>query len=72
MPKAFGKVGWVIFDESPLDAFMFGVDDNDEMVLALDDLRVRGSRVTTQGKATQTVGLARHAVRCRATGNPLG
>ena len=30
MPKAFGDVGWVIFDESPLDAFMFGVDHNDD------------------------------------------
>ena len=29
MPKAFGKVGLVMVDETPLDAFMFGVDTND-------------------------------------------
>ena len=39
MPKAFGDVGWVIFDESPLDAFMFGVDINDQVALELDTLR---------------------------------
>ena len=39
MPKAFGDVGWVIFDESPLDAFMFGVDINDQVTHALDTLR---------------------------------
>jgi hypothetical protein len=39
MPKAFGDVGWVIFDESPLDAFMFGVDLNDQVTLELDTLR---------------------------------
>ena len=39
MPKAFGDVGWVIFDESPLDAFMFGVDINDQVTLGLDTLR---------------------------------
>ena len=39
MPNAFGDVGWVIFDESPLDAFMFGVDINDEVTLELDTLR---------------------------------
>ena len=31
MPKTFGDVGWVIFDENPLDAFMFGVDINDQV-----------------------------------------
>jgi hypothetical protein len=41
MPKAFGDVGWVIFDESPLDAFMFGVDLNDQVTLELDTLRTR-------------------------------
>ena len=39
MPKAFGDVGWVIFDESPLDAFMFGVDINDQVTLELDTLK---------------------------------
>ena len=38
MPKAFGDVGWVIFDESPLDAFMSGVDLNDQVTLELDTL----------------------------------
>ena len=39
MPKTFGDVGWVIFDENPLDAFMFGVDINDQVTLGLDTLR---------------------------------
>jgi hypothetical protein len=39
MPKAFGKVSWVIIDESPLDAFMWGVDINDQVTLELDALR---------------------------------
>ena len=39
MPKVFGDVGWVIIDESPLDAFMFGVDHNDPVTLGLDTLR---------------------------------
>ena len=39
MPKAFGDVGLVMIDESPLDAFMFGVDINDKMTLVLDDLQ---------------------------------
>ena len=39
MPKAFGKVGRVMIDESPLDAFMFGVDNSDEVTLRLDALR---------------------------------
>jgi putative DNA primase/helicase len=39
MPKAFGNVGWVLIDESPLDAFMLGVDSNDPVELALDALR---------------------------------
>jgi hypothetical protein len=39
MPKVFGDVGWVIFDESPLDAFMFGIDINDQIMLGLDTLR---------------------------------
>jgi hypothetical protein len=39
MPKAFGKVGWVVFDETPLDAFMFGLDPNDPVELPLELLR---------------------------------
>jgi hypothetical protein len=38
LPKAFGDVGWVIVDESPLDAFLFGTD---AMTLELDTLRER-------------------------------
>lgn len=37
LPKAFGKIGLVIFDESPLDAFIFGVE-KPVMALALDAL----------------------------------
>jgi hypothetical protein len=40
MPKAFGRVGWVMIDESPLDAFMFGTDIDDQVTLELDVLRV--------------------------------
>jgi hypothetical protein len=39
MPKVFGNVGWVIFDESPLDAFIFGIDINRQVKLPLDELR---------------------------------
>ena len=39
MPKAFGNVGLVLIDESPIDAFMFGIDINDTCELALDKLR---------------------------------
>ncbi len=39
MPKAFGDVGLVMIDKSPIDAFMFGIDINDQMVLPLDDLQ---------------------------------
>src|SRR5262249_12619464 len=39
MPKTFGKVGWVIFDENPLDAFIFGIDINDRVTLGLDTLQ---------------------------------
>ena len=38
MPTVFGDVGWVIFDESPLDAFLFGVDGNDQVEIKLDTL----------------------------------
>jgi hypothetical protein len=38
MPPAFGKVGRVFIDESPLDAFMFGVDRSEEYTLAMDAL----------------------------------
>ena len=37
MPKAFGEIGWLLIDELPLDAFMFGVDELVE--LPLDNLR---------------------------------
>jgi hypothetical protein len=37
--KLFGKVGLVMIDESPLDAFMYGLDSNDQVTLALDLLR---------------------------------
>ena len=46
MPKAFGDVGWVIIDESPLDAFMFGVDINDQV-----DAR-RSTRCATAASAS--------------------
>ena len=39
MPKAFGNVGLVMIDESPLDAFMVGVDVSNKMTLVLDDLQ---------------------------------
>ena len=39
MPKMFGDVSWVIFDESPLDAFMYGVDSNDQVTFELSGLR---------------------------------
>jgi hypothetical protein len=39
LPKAFGDVAWVIFDENPLDAFMFGIDINDQVKLTIDTLR---------------------------------
>jgi len=38
MPEAFGNVGWIIIDESPLDAVTFGLDTNDQQTLALDRL----------------------------------
>ncbi len=38
MPKTFGDIGWLVIDESPLDAFIFGVDVNDRVNLAVDDL----------------------------------
>jgi hypothetical protein len=37
-PKAFGDIGLLMTDENPLDAFMFGVDNNDKCELALDKL----------------------------------
>jgi hypothetical protein len=36
-PKALGAIGWVMIDESPIDAFIFGVDEPIE--LPLDKLR---------------------------------
>ena len=38
MPKVLGDVGWVIVDENPIDAFVFGVDRNDPVTLGLDTL----------------------------------
>ena len=38
-PKAFGDIGLILIDESPLDAFMFGVDSNALVELPLDKLR---------------------------------
>jgi putative DNA primase/helicase len=37
-PEAWGDVGWVIFDEDPRDAFMFGLDIDDPVTLGLDKL----------------------------------
>ena len=39
MPKAFGNVGLLLIDESPLDALTFGIDINDRVELGLDALR---------------------------------
>jgi hypothetical protein len=39
MPKAFGHVGRVYIDESPIRALTFGVDDNDPVEIALDALK---------------------------------
>ena len=54
MPKVFGDVGWVIFDESPLDAFMFGVDINDQVTLELDTLRTPLAVDRRPGSAAST------------------
>ena len=43
MPKAFGDVGWVMFDESPLDAFMLHAH------FEADAARVRGCVEHGQG-----------------------
>lgn len=40
MPKAFGKVGRVMIDESPIGAVMFGTNVGDEATLELDALRI--------------------------------
>ena len=45
MPAAFGQIGLVMIDESPLDAFMFGVDGGDEFTLQLDALHAASSRI---------------------------
>ena len=37
-PKAFGTVARVLIDESPLDAFVFGTDITDEVMLDLSEL----------------------------------
>jgi hypothetical protein len=38
-PKPMGQIGLVVIDESPLDAFMFGLDPDDPVTLPLDALR---------------------------------
>jgi hypothetical protein len=38
-PKALGDIGWLLIDESPLDAFTFGIETDDRIELALDALR---------------------------------
>lgn len=40
MPKAFGEVGWVVIDEDPTDAFLFGTDPLKPVTLELDALRM--------------------------------
>jgi putative DNA primase/helicase len=37
-PKALGEIGWIIIDENPLDALMFGVDEKKPVTLTLSDL----------------------------------
>jgi hypothetical protein len=39
-PEAFGEIGMVVVDESPLDAFLFGIDINDMVTIPLDALLV--------------------------------
>jgi hypothetical protein len=51
--KVFGNVGLVMIDESPLDAFTFGIDHNDQMLLALDLLHEpppNGDTLVAQGR----------------------
>jgi hypothetical protein len=53
MPKVFGDVGLVMIDESPLDAFTFGVDSNDKVSLPLDLLHqapANGDMLLAQGR----------------------
>ena len=38
-PKALRDIGWLLIDESPLDAFTFGIETDDRIELALDALR---------------------------------
>jgi hypothetical protein len=38
-PKPIHRIGWLLIDESPLDAFMFGVGSNSAYELPLDALR---------------------------------
>jgi hypothetical protein len=47
MPAAFGEIALLFVDESPLDAFTFGVNTNDPMTLELDALRVPPAAVFT-------------------------
>ena len=73
MPKAFGKVGWVIIDESPLDAFMFGVDNNDQIdagarrpAQPADTRRSSGSRQSCCGREGLYHAALDRAARCRS------
>ena len=55
-PKAFGKIARVMIDESPLDAFLFGVDINDEMTLELGELLGTASARSFNGEYTLMAG----------------
>jgi hypothetical protein len=51
--KLFGDIGLVMIDESPLDAFMFGLDRNDQVMFGLDLLREppnNGDRLLSDGR----------------------
>ena len=39
LPETFGDVGRIFIDEDPLDAFMFGLSENDKVVIPLDALK---------------------------------
>ena len=73
MPKAFGNVARVMIDESPLDAFMFGIDINDQMTLELDALLHRRRRASFDGDDDADGRRARRSIarstrsRCRMT-----
>jgi hypothetical protein len=52
MPATFGDVGRIMIDESPLDALLFGVDANDEVVLELDALKTPPRNMEAADSAT--------------------